>query len=306
MEEAVESGTARLEPDPDRPRGWTLRLDGAPQSYVDLDDPSRLLFEYQRRFGHVVDLVAPPGRPISVLHLGGGALTLPRYVAATRPRSRQQVAEIDTALTALVRRELPLERSAQVRVRGADAREVLAKAPAGGADLVVADVFGGARVPAHCTGVEFLRLVARALAPGGWYAANLTDGSGLRFARAQVATALAVFDEVCLIADPAVLRGRRFGNLVLVAAAPRAETEERAEAETDARAEAEADVEAQAPGAEPRPLPVAELRRRVASDPYPGRVEYGREAVAFAAGAAPVTDATAVASPEPPAEIFTS
>lgn len=185
---------------------------------VDLADPTHLGFEYQRRLGHLIDLVAPSGRPLTVLHLGGGALTLARYVAATRPRSRQQVAEIDTALTELVRTELPLERSWQIKVRGADARSVLERTPEGSADLVITDVFSGARTPAHCTTVEFTALAARALAPGGWYAANIADGSALPFARSQIATLGAVFPELCLVADPAVLRGKRFGNLVLAGA----------------------------------------------------------------------------------------
>ncbi|MGW4896357.1 spermidine synthase [Kitasatospora sp. NPDC004240] len=268
----VDSGLAELRPDRDRSAAWSLLIDGAPQSMVDLADPAHLGFEYQRRLGHLIDLVAPPGRPITVLHLGGGALTLARYVAATRPRSRQQVAEIDTALTELVRTELPLRRGWQIKVRGSDAREVLERTPEGVADLVITDVFSGARVPAHCTTVEFATLAARALAPGGWYAANITDGSALPFARSQVATLGAVFPERCLIADPAVLRGKRFGNLVLAAAHT--------------------------------PLPVAELTRRVATDAALGRVEHGRPLVDFAAGAAPATDATAAPSPAPPPGAF--
>ncbi|MFE6749089.1 spermidine synthase [Kitasatospora purpeofusca] len=269
---AVDSGLAELRPDRDRPAAWSLLVDGAPQSLVDLADPTHLGFEYQRRLGHLVDLVAPPGRPLTVLHLGGGALTLARYVAATRPRSRQQVAEIDTALTDLVRTELPLERGWQVKVRGADARAVLERTPEGSVDLVIADVFSGARVPAHCTTVEFTALAARALVPGGWYAANIADGSALAFARSQVATLGAVFPELCLVADPAVLRGKRFGNLILAAAHT--------------------------------PLPLADLARRVASDAALGRVEHGRALTDFAAGATPVTDAAAAPSPAPPPGVF--
>src|SRR2546423_600544 len=90
-------GAAALVPDPDRPGGWTLRLDGTPQSYVDTADPAVLHFEYMRRLGSVVDAAAPAGEPLRVLHLGGGALTLARYVAATRPGSTQQVVERDAA-----------------------------------------------------------------------------------------------------------------------------------------------------------------------------------------------------------------
>ncbi|MEU4036558.1 spermidine synthase [Streptomyces collinus] len=270
--EPVDGGLAQLIPDPDRPRAWTLLIDGAPQSHVDLDDPGHLSFEYQRRLGHVIDLVAPPGKPVHAVHLGGGALTLARYVAATRPRSTQQVVERDAALVQLVRRALPLDANARIRVRSADARDGLAKVPDGWADLVIADVFSGARTPAHLTSTEFLDEVRRALKPSGVYAANLADGPPLAHLRGQIATAAARFPELALIADPAVLRGKRFGNAVLAAS----------------------DL----------PLPLAELTRRAASDPHPARVEHGRRLTDFSGGAAPVTDAAAVASPAPPPSVF--
>ncbi|MEU6402183.1 fused MFS/spermidine synthase [Streptomyces sp. NPDC046985] len=270
--EQVDGGLAELIPDWERDRAWTLLIDGAPQSHVDLDDPAFLSFEYQRRLGHVIDLAAPAGRPVHALHLGGGAFTLARYVAATRPRSTQQVVERDAALVHLVRRELPLDPGARIRVRSADARAGLAKAPDGWADLVIADVFSGARTPAHLTSAEFLDDVRRALKPGGVYAANLADGPPLAHLRGQIATVAARFAELALVADPAVLRGRRFGNAVLVAS--------------------------------DRPLPLAELTRRAACDPHPGRVEHGRALTDFAGGAAPVTDAAAVASPAPPPSTF--
>ncbi|MER6925155.1 fused MFS/spermidine synthase, partial [Streptomyces spiralis] len=215
--EQVDGGLAELIPDRERARGWTLLIDGAPQSYVDLDDPAYLSFEYQRRLGHVIDLAAPAGKPIHAVHLGGGAFTLARYVAATRPRSTQQIVERDAALVQLVRRALPLDAGARIRVRSVDARAGLAKVPDGWADLIVADVFSGARTPAHLTSTEFLDEVRRALKPGGLYAANLADGPPLAHVRGQIATAAARFGELALVADPTVLRGKRFGNAVLVA-----------------------------------------------------------------------------------------
>ncbi|WP_316739940.1 fused MFS/spermidine synthase [Streptomyces sp. MK7] len=270
--EQVDGGLAELIPDRERARGWTLLIDGAPQSYVDLDDPAYLSFEYQRRLGHVIDLAAPAGKPIHAVHLGGGAFTLARYVAATRPRSTQQVVERDAALVQLVRRALPLDAGARIRVRSVDARAGLAKVPDGWADVIVADVFSGARTPAHLTSTEFLDEVRRALKPGGLYAANLADGPPLAHVRGQIATAAARFGELALVADPTVLRGKRFGNAVLVAG----------------------DL----------PLPVAELTRRAASDPHPGRVEHGRALTDFTGGALPVSDAAAIASPAPPPSVF--
>ncbi|MFD8988629.1 spermidine synthase, partial [Streptomyces goshikiensis] len=158
------------------------------------------------------------------------------------------------------------------RVRAVDARAGLAKVPDGWADLVIADVFSGARTPAHLTSAEFLDDVRRALAPTGWYVANLADGPPLAHLRGQIATAASRFGHLAVAADPVVWRGKRFGNAVLVAA--------------------------------DRELPVADFTRRVASDPHPGRVEHGRALADFAGGAAPVADASAVASPEPPPSVF--
>jgi spermidine synthase len=247
-------------------------VNGTPQSHVDLEDPSHLEFEYVRRMGHVVDLAAEEGRPIDVVHLGGGALTLPRYVAVTRPGSRQRVVEIDQPLTDLVRAHLPLPRGARVRVRAADARAGLAALPPAGAHVVISDVFSGARTPAHLTSVEYAQEAHRVLRPGGSFVVNVADGPPLRFARAQVATLRAVFAHVCLLAEPGTLKGRRFGNLVAVGS--------------------DAD------------LPIAALARRCASDPMPSRVVEGAELDRFAGRAQPVHDVDAVASPEPPEGVF--
>jgi spermidine synthase len=269
---AVAGGTAELLADADRDGSWMLLLNDTPQSHVDLEDPTHLEFEYVRRIGHALDLAAAPGSPLDVVHLGGGALTLPRYVAVTRPGSRQRVVEIDQPLTDLVREHLPLPRGARIRVRADDARTGLTALHSAGADVVICDVFAGARTPAHLTTVEFVREAHRALRPGGTYVANVADGPPLRFARSQVATLRTVFRHVCLLAEPGTLRGRRFGNLVAVAS----------------------DTE----------LPIDDFLRRCARDPMPARVVYGDDLDRFAGTARPVEDADAVPSPEPPEGVF--
>ncbi|HYB49206.1 MAG TPA: fused MFS/spermidine synthase [Streptosporangiaceae bacterium] len=266
-------GRAELLRDADRRAAWILLVDGVPQSHVDLDDPEHLEFEYVRRLGHVIDTAAPAAHPLRVLHLGAGALTLARYVAATRPGSRQLAVDIDAPLVDLVRLRLPLRR-VRVRVGVGDARAVLERQPAASFDVVIADVFAGGRTPAHLTSAEFAAAVRHALRGPGVFAANVADGAPLAHARAQVATARAVFGDVCLIAEPGVLRGRRFGNLVLAAG--------------------------------PGPLPVAALTRLAAADPMPGRVLHGEDLVRFAAGAKPVSDVDARPSPVPPADAFVS
>jgi spermidine synthase len=268
----VDHGTAKLMPDVDRERAWLLTVDGAPQSYVDLDDPAHLEFEYARRLGHVLDVLAEPGAALDVVHLGGGALTLPRYVAVTRPGSRQDVVEADRGLLELVAEHLPLPEGACVALHAADARAWLEAGPADSADVIVADVFGGSRVPAHLTSAAYVREAARVLRGSGVYLANLPDAAPFGFLRSQLATLATAFEELVLIAEPGVLRGRRFGNAVLVA------------------------------GHEP--VDVAALTRLTAADAFPARVEHGAGLREFIGGARPVRDGDAVPSPEPPEGAF--
>jgi spermidine synthase len=277
--------------DADRPRAWMLLADGVPQSYVDLDDPCYLELEYMRRLGHVLDLAAPAGAPLRVLHLGGGALTLARYVAATRPGSTQLAAESDARVARLVAERLPFDQPGQapagagpvgasspsagpgrISLRVADARLVLEQAPAGWFDVIVADVFAGARTPAHLTSAEFMAAARRALAPGGLYAANISDGPPLAHARGQVAAISSVFSLVCVIAEEAVLHGGQFGNLVAVAAG--------------------------------HALPAAALAGRSAADQVPAEVLAGPALERFVGGVSPITDASPVPSAVPPPDVF--
>jgi spermidine synthase len=263
----VAAGLAELVPDADSDDGWWLSVDGVPQSFVDTADPTHLEFEYVRMIGDVLD-VLPPG-PLAAVHLGGGGCTLPRYVAATRPGSRQLVLEYDAALAALVREQLGCD---GFKLRVAEAREGLAALRPQEADVVVGDVFVGAALPVGLTTVEFATEVRAVLRPGGCYVANLADGGGLAFARSQVATLQEVWRHVVVLGEPGVMRGRRFGNVVVAAS----------------------DVE----------LDVLALRRRSARAIGTARVLAGPDTDAFRGGARPVTDATAGPTPVPPPEVF--
>ncbi|MBC9944315.1 fused MFS/spermidine synthase [Leucobacter sp. cx-328] len=271
--------TAAIEEDEWVPGAVQLVVDGTPQSHVNLRDPADLFYEYIRRIGHVIDLFKPSGQPISALHLGGGAFTLPRYVEATRPGSRQQIIELEGALVDLVREAAPLPQRASIRVRRGDARAMLAKLPAGmqGAmDLIVVDVFAGAQTPAHISSVEFYDALKPFLAPGGVVVVNAADGAGLPFVRGQAATLADRFSVVAAIAEPQVLKGRRFGNVVFVAS------------------DGSPDL---SPGLEWLP-------RLLAGGPFPASMLVGPEFAALAAKAKVVTDATAFDSPAPPEGIF--
>jgi spermidine synthase len=204
----------------ERAAGFVLRHDGRDQSHVDLDDPTYLAFDYVRRMGDVVDAVGEPGAPLRVVHVGGAAMTLARYVAATRPGSPQVVLEPDAEVTALVRAELPLPRRSGIKVRPVDGRAGVAALRDGQADLLVLDAYDEGRVPADLLTREHFEDVARVVRAGS-YLLNLSDRAPFAHTRRVLAGLRESFAHVAMGAEPATLRGRRDGNLmVLVSTAP--------------------------------------------------------------------------------------
>lgn len=205
--------------DPFVPGSWILSVDGIRQSHVDPSDPTRLFFEYTRRIGHAIDLIADPGEPIRVLHLGGGALTLPRYVAATRPGSEQVVVEIDQEQTEYMLGRMPLPASAEVRFVFDDARAALVGLLDDGPfDLVIVDIYTALETPEYVGVRGFFAELAPLVGLGGAIAVNVADGPALLETRAQ-RHELARVVEATLATGPArVLAGEEAGNVVLIGA----------------------------------------------------------------------------------------
>lgn len=262
--------------------GVTVLRDGHPQSHVDLRDPELLAFEYIAHMAAVLDVMEPaPPRSLAVTHVGGGGLTLPRYVEATRPGSTQVVLEPDAALTDAVRQRLPLPRGHRIRVRAVDGRSGIGALRDASAQVICLDAYDAGRVPGELTTVEWFREVARVLQPGGVAVANLADEPGLRFVGAvAVSGAAAGLVPLALVATHDVLKGRRFGNTVLVLQRP-------------------VPAGADQSGARPDEL-VDRLVRRVALSAFPTGVRQGGELSRLIRSARVATDAAPAESPVPP------
>jgi spermidine synthase len=258
VQQAVDSGTLQLVPDGDGRSGWTVVINGVANSHLDLDDPTRLDFEYMRWIGDLLDVMAAPDEPLRVAHLGGAGCTLPRYLAATRPDSTQIVFEVDAGVVQATREAFGLRSSRRLRIRVGDGRDGLTGLAEDSLDVVLRDAFVGAAVPGHLCTTEFLTEVRRVLVPDGIYLANLADTPPLTLARAEAATALGCFRHVALIAEPAQFKGRRNGNVVLAASAAE--------------------------------LPVGPLTRRLASGAVRARLLVGPEVRGFCGGARALTD----------------
>jgi spermidine synthase len=203
--------------DPERPTGRVLLLDGAPHSYVDLEDPTYLRFAYARAVASVIDTVYPPGRPLRAYHLGAGALTLPRYLERVRPGTSSVVSEIDPGVIRIDTEQLGLRIGDGTEVRIEDGRLGLGRLPDDSRDLVIGDAFGGISVPWHLTTHQAVAEVDRVLTEDGTYAVNMIDRGPLAFARAEVRTLTVVFDHVALAAEQDTLSRSGGGNLVAIA-----------------------------------------------------------------------------------------
>lgn len=256
---------------PDELGGVTVMRDGHPQSHVDLRDPECLVFEYVQHIAAAIDAVHPAPRSITVTHVGGGGLTLPRWVQATRPGSPQIVLEPDEALTATVRERLPLPRGHRIRVRPVGGRGGVGALRDASAQVVVVDAFDLGRVPPDLQTIGFFRDVARVLAPDGVVAMNAPDEPGLSHVgrvAAGLRASLGPGGEVALVATRDVLKRRRYGNSVLVGSASGVD--------------------------------VAELRRQVTRWPFPSGVVGPAELARKTQGARPIEDDEAVEAPLAP------
>ncbi|MEZ0449458.1 spermidine synthase [Cellulomonas sp. ICMP 17802] len=253
----IATGTVELVRDLDDPDGVTVLVNGVPSSYLDLVDPTRLDFEYMQQMAAVIERVGDVGGPLDVVHLGAAGCALARAVDATRPGSHQLAVELDVTLAELVRGWFDLPRSPALRIRAGDARAELARLADSSADVVVRDVFAGDTTPAHVRTREMVAHAARVLRLGGVYLVNCADRPPLTGARAEGATLREAFADVAVVAEPGLLRGRGYGNVVLAA--------------TD----------------DPDLLGSAALARAIRSLPAPARLLHGDEVTAFV-GNAPV------------------
>lgn len=207
---------ASIEPDAFTEGAYVLSIGGAEQSHVNLAHPEDIFYEYLRRIGHLVDLAAPAGAPVKALHLGAGALTLARYIQATRPGSEQYAVELERELLDFVLQHLPLPEGTDLHTITGDAREALGGLDLEAAfDVVILDIFSGPEAPAHIACTEFYSEVREKLAPSGLLVVNVGDEPGLTLVRSQVAAMRRAMADVAAVAEAGMFQGRYPGNIIL-------------------------------------------------------------------------------------------
>jgi SAM-dependent methyltransferase len=208
---AIDTGTASLSLE--TPAGVTLFVNGVPSSFLDLHDPEFLAFEYFQQMDAILSQQITG--PIHALHLGAGGCTLARAWDAARPGSRQVAVDVDAKLTTYVREWFDLPRAPRLRLRAGDARDVVNNSRPGSYDVVVRDVFLGDSTPSDFTSLEFAQSVARILKPGGLYLANCAAEPPFTLTRAELGVFDDVFPSVCATSEIGILKGKRYGNMVI-------------------------------------------------------------------------------------------
>lgn len=258
---------SELVPDRDGGGAWVVLTGATEQSWVDPADPTRLEFDYVRRIADALDAHAPAGERLRVVHVGGAGMSLARYVAHTRPSSAQIVLEPDADLTERVREQLPLGKHSGIKVRAVDGLTGIAAMPPDYADVIILDAFVAGRVPAELTTVEFFADAVRVLTATGTLMVNITDQAPFDYGRRVLAGIAEHCPQLLLSSEPATLKGRRLGNVVILGSG--------------------------------RPLPVDALTRTAAGSVFPYRVLVGEPLQKWLRGVTPFTTADAAPSPEP-------
>lgn len=209
----IDSGIAEVVHEHDG--SLTLLLNGVPSSSIVPGEPERLDFEYMRWIADVLEAYRCWEKP-RLTHLGGGACSLARYFAAVWEGSRNTVVEVDGDLAVLARERFDIPRAPAVKIRVGEAREETEGFKPGTRDVIIRDVFAGARTPRTLTTVEFFRAARASLSESGIYISNCGSHADLTEAKEELAGMAEVWPHLGVVADPPMLKGRRYGNMVLI------------------------------------------------------------------------------------------
>ena len=160
--------------DPSRPMRFLSTDPGSCQSAIFIDDPNALALSYTHFYGLGTTLKSDAA---SVLMLGGGAYSVPRWLLSGRSGLKSDftldVVELDPGMTQVTRERFGLPEDSRMSVIHQDAR-IFLNHNQKAYDLVFVDVFGSwYSVPFHMGTVEAMGAMRRAVAPDGVMVMNI-------------------------------------------------------------------------------------------------------------------------------------
>jgi spermidine synthase len=188
------------------------------QSAMYLDDPIELAGSYTKFYKMALHF-KPDAK--SMLMLGGGGYSFPKYAMKNYPQVRMDVVEIDPRVTELARRFFAYEDDPRLAAIHEDARTFLNKMESKKYDIILCDTFNSHySIPFHLSTIEAVKRLHEGLVDDGAVLANILcsiEGDTGRFLRAEYATFKAVFPQVYLFPVVAPNDGKRWQNVMLVA-----------------------------------------------------------------------------------------
>ena len=180
----------------------TLTLDQLLHSYVAKDDPSFLVYGYEKITADFVALQEYRSETPKVMFIGGGGYTMPRLIEHRYRDWSVEVIEIDPVVTQIAHEYLWLPLNTNIVSYHEDARMKARELQNGTYDMVVGDAFNDFSVPYQLTTHEFNQQVKGLLNDNGIYIVNIVDNIEIgQFLRAYVNTMRHTFDYVYVLRD---------------------------------------------------------------------------------------------------------
>lgn len=149
-------------------------LDNLIHSYVALDNPLHIEYEYERIYAEVLKWLYPNQAAFKSLTIGGGGYTFPRYMEISFPAAQIDVVEIDPQVTKVVYEHLGLPKESRVRTFNTDGRWFVMNCREK-YDLIFTDAFNDLSIPYHLTTKEFVEELKQILTPQGILLSNVID-----------------------------------------------------------------------------------------------------------------------------------
>jgi spermidine synthase len=149
-------------------------LDNLIHSYVSLENPFHIEYEYERIYSDVLKWKFPKEEAFRNLTIGGGGYTFPRFMELYYPKSQIEVVEIDPMVTELVYSHLGLPKSTRIKSYNTDGRWFVMNCEKK-YDLIFTDAYNDLSIPYHLTTKEFAGQLKNILTPKGIVMSNIID-----------------------------------------------------------------------------------------------------------------------------------
>jgi len=171
----------------------TMVLDDHLHSAMDVNDPQRIIYNYNSYF-HMGFVFNP--NITTVLFVGGGGFSGPKRFLADYPKVQVDVVEIDDDVIAAAKQYFDVRNDPRLKIFNQDGRLYLVGSEKK-YDLVVLDAYSRTYVPFHLMTMEFFREVSRDLSPSGVIVSNLISsltGPSSELLKAEYNTVRQVFN----------------------------------------------------------------------------------------------------------------